>query len=86
MFATKKDIESWCKEFLIKNDSGQFLCPFENEPVTIVKAKGCWKISGKDENWLWDVEDIKQGQYDENEPLPTKVSIKRFVGLAAYGG
>lgn len=61
MFATKKDIESWCKEFLIKNDSGQFLCPFENEPVTIVKAKGRWKISGKDENWLWDVEDIKEG-------------------------
>lgn len=36
MFATKKDIECWCKEFLIKNDSGQFLCPFENEPVIIV--------------------------------------------------
>ncbi len=39
MFATKKDIESWCKEFLIKNDSGQFLCPFEMSLTEIVATQ-----------------------------------------------
>ena len=64
MFATKKDIEEWCKSFL-ENKAGQFLCPFENEPVTIVKAKG-GKYQVKMKIGCGMLKILSKGQYDEN--------------------
>lgn len=63
MFAVKKDIENWCRDFLKKNKKGEYLCPFDNEPVRAVRKGNSWKIDGQDENWLWRVEDLKSKNY-----------------------
>lgn len=61
MFATRMDLEEWCSSFLEKNAAGQYVCPFDKAQLSLIKEKGYWKISGKNELWLWDVEDIKEG-------------------------
>lgn len=61
MFAVKVDLEKWCKEFLIKNGEGRYLCPFEDSPLEMIRVKGGWKIKERCEEWIWRVEDLKQG-------------------------
>jgi len=59
MFALKKDIENWCQDFLKKNDAGQYVCPFESVVVRPIKTGAYWKIEGRNEEWIWEVEELK---------------------------
>jgi len=58
MFATKKDIINWCDDFLIK-EQGKYFCPSTQEELKIQRVNSYWKIQGKNEEWLWEIEDIK---------------------------
>lgn len=59
MFSTKSDIESWRNDFLEKNNAGEHICPFDKAPVKIFRARFGWRFEGRDEGWLWEVEDLK---------------------------
>jgi len=58
MFATKKMILAWCDDFLEKKD-GAYFCPKSGKKISLVRKGRFWKIEGKSEEYLWEIEDLK---------------------------
>lgn len=58
MFATKKCLLAWCKDYLNRS-KGVYLCPISGDVAEPRKVRGGWCIAGWPEERLWEIEGVK---------------------------